>query len=84
MANPREKFQGLLRKLFQFDCAELDFGIYRIMNHKRDVIEKFIENKKGDACQYKIPHDSDPKDNGDSCCYFFHNTNIHWLLPQKN
>lgn len=43
MANPREKFQGLLRKLFQFDCAELDFGIYRIMNQKRDVIEKFIE-----------------------------------------
>jgi len=43
MANPREKFQALLRKLFQFDCAELDFGIYRIMNQKRDVIEKFIE-----------------------------------------
>ena len=43
MANPREKFQVLLRKLFQFDCAELDFGIYRIMNQKRDVIEKFIE-----------------------------------------
>lgn len=38
----REKFQQLLRKLFQFDCADLDFGIYRIMNHKRAVIEKFI------------------------------------------
>ena len=36
------KFQNLLRELFQFDCADLDFGIYRIMNHKRDVIEKFI------------------------------------------
>ncbi len=36
------KFQGLLRELFQFDCADLDFGIYRIMNHKRDAIEKFI------------------------------------------
>ena len=36
------KFQSLLRELFQFDCADLDFGIYRIMNHKRDVIEKFI------------------------------------------
>jgi adenine-specific DNA-methyltransferase len=43
MATPREKFQTLLRKLFQFDCAELDFGIYRIMNQKRDVINKFIE-----------------------------------------
>ena len=36
------KFQNLLRELFQFDCADLDFGIYRIMNHKRDAIEKFI------------------------------------------
>jgi adenine-specific DNA-methyltransferase len=43
MQTPREKFQGLLRKLFQFDCAELDFGIYRIMNQKRAVIERFIE-----------------------------------------
>ncbi|MGC8779121.1 MAG: site-specific DNA-methyltransferase, partial [Candidatus Caldatribacteriaceae bacterium] len=37
-----EKFQSLLRDLFQFDCADLDFGIYRIMNHKRAVIERFI------------------------------------------
>ena len=37
-----EKFQRLLRELFQFDCADLDFGVYRIMNHKREVIEKFI------------------------------------------
>ena len=37
-----KKFQSLLRELFQFDCADLDFGIYRIMNHKRDVIERFI------------------------------------------
>ena len=39
------KFQGLLRELFQFDCADLDFGIYRIMNHKRDAIEKFISEQ---------------------------------------
>ena len=36
------KFQNLLRELFQFDCADIDFGIYRIMNHKRAIIEKFI------------------------------------------
>ena len=40
-----EKFQELLRELFQFDCADLDFGIYRIMNHKRDVVERFIADK---------------------------------------
>jgi len=44
MSTPREKFQGLLKKLFQFDNAELDFGIYRIMNHKRAMIERFIED----------------------------------------
>ncbi|MBU1206970.1 MAG: site-specific DNA-methyltransferase [Proteobacteria bacterium] len=42
MTSCREKFKELLRELFQFDCADLDFGIYRIMNYKRDVIEKFI------------------------------------------
>lgn len=42
MTAPVEKFQMLLRELFQFDCADLDFGIYRIMNHKRGAIEKFI------------------------------------------
>ena len=26
-----KKFQGLLEELFQFDAADLDFGIYRIM-----------------------------------------------------
>ncbi len=37
------KFQELLRELFQFDCADLDFGIYRIMNHKRGVIDRYID-----------------------------------------
>ena len=37
------KFQALLRELFQFDCADLDFGIYRIMNHKRDVVDRYID-----------------------------------------
>ncbi|MFN3532650.1 MAG: site-specific DNA-methyltransferase, partial [Candidatus Brocadia sp.] len=41
-ASAREKFISLLRELFQFDCADLDFGIYRIMNYKRQVIERFI------------------------------------------
>lgn len=36
-------FQNLLRDLFQFDVADLDFGVYRILNEKRDDIEHFIE-----------------------------------------
>jgi len=42
MCDNQVKFLNLLRELFQFDCADLDFGIYRIMNHKRAVIERFI------------------------------------------
>jgi len=42
MEQYREKFQALLRELFQFDCADLDFGIYRIMNHKREILDRFV------------------------------------------
>jgi len=31
-----DKFKKLLAELFMFDQADLDFGIYRIMNAKRD------------------------------------------------
>ena len=42
MSEHQQRFQALLRELLQFDNADLDFGIYRIMNHKRDVIERYI------------------------------------------
>ena len=42
MSEHQQRFQALLRELFQFDSADLDFGFYRIMNHKRDVIERYI------------------------------------------
>jgi adenine-specific DNA-methyltransferase len=38
------RLQELLRELFQFDNKDLDFGIYRIMNHKRGAVEDFIQN----------------------------------------
>lgn len=37
------KLKKLLKDLFQFDKKDLDFGIYKIMNEKRDLIENFIE-----------------------------------------
>lgn len=58
MTSPRHKFQELLRKLFQFDSAELDFGIYRVMNHKRAVIEKFIEKDVLDAVSAELAADA--------------------------
>ena len=48
-AAPLGKFQELLTELFQFDSADLDFGIYRIMNHKRDTIRRFIDQRLPDA-----------------------------------
>ena len=41
--DPLFKFQSLLYELFQFKASDLDFGIYRILNYKRDQIDKFIK-----------------------------------------
>ena len=38
-----KKLQSVLSEIFEIDKADLDFGIYRIMNQKRDDINKFIE-----------------------------------------
>jgi adenine-specific DNA-methyltransferase len=43
--NALKKFQELLRDIFQFESSDLDFGIYRILNYKRDEVEKFINQK---------------------------------------
>lgn len=40
-----KKFQELLGDVFQFESSDLDFGIYRILNYKRDEVEKFINQK---------------------------------------
>jgi len=33
-----QKFQDLLTGLFQFETSDLDFGIYRILNYKREQL----------------------------------------------
>jgi adenine-specific DNA-methyltransferase len=38
------KLQAVLTEVFQLDQADLDFGIYRIMNQKRDAINDFLQN----------------------------------------
>ena len=40
-----QKFRDTLAEIFQLDQAELDFGIYRIMNQKRKDIEAFLNNR---------------------------------------
>jgi adenine-specific DNA-methyltransferase len=39
-----KKLRVLLQELFQLDQADLDFGIYRIMNQKRDEIVRFLDD----------------------------------------
>ncbi len=38
------KFIEKLQEIFMMDHAELDFGIYRIMNQKREEINRFLEH----------------------------------------
>jgi len=44
MSENLERLKQLLAELFQLDQAELDFGIYRIMNTKREEITRFLDN----------------------------------------
>lgn len=37
-----DRFIGLMREIFELDKSNLDFGIYRIINMRRDDIEKFL------------------------------------------
>ncbi len=41
--NSFDKLKAKLAELFQLDQADLDFGIYRIMNAKREEITRFLE-----------------------------------------
>jgi len=41
---PIDKLKTKLAELFQLDQADLDFGIYRIMNAKREEITRFLDN----------------------------------------
>lgn len=42
MTTQLERFQRTLRQLFMLDQADLDFGIYRIMNQKRNDIDRYL------------------------------------------
>ena len=44
MSEAYKKLIKTLRTLFEMDKADLDFGIYRILNRKRDEIDRFLEH----------------------------------------
>ena len=41
----KKKFSRLLKEIFQFDCADLDFGIYRILAMRRAELERFLDDE---------------------------------------
>lgn len=40
-----DKLKSVLKEVFEIDKADLDFGIYRIMNQKREQVMNFIDKK---------------------------------------
>jgi adenine-specific DNA-methyltransferase len=44
MSESYKKLIKTLQSLFEMDKADLDFGIYRIMNQKRDEMNRFLEH----------------------------------------
>ena len=48
MQTSQQKLQELLQHLFRADNADLDFGIYRIINYRRDQIQDFIHEELPD------------------------------------
>jgi len=45
MSTQYQKLLSLLKKLFQTDQAELDFGMYRVINQRRDEINRFLDEE---------------------------------------
>jgi len=39
------RFEELLKTLFQFEFADLDFGIYRVFRQRRQVVEQYFAQK---------------------------------------
>lgn len=59
---PLEKFQQLLREMLRSDRADLDFGIYRIMNHRRDAMEEFIQTALPDRIETALKEEYEKKE----------------------
>ena len=45
LSDPKKKLIEKLHEVFDVENADLDFGIYRVMNYKRKEIDQFISNR---------------------------------------
>ena len=66
------KFINKLREMFRYDSADLNFGIYKVMNQKRNTIDKFLtEELPKEINEGLSPLDHNP-----------HQDKIHKLITQ--
>ena len=60
--SPLQKFQALLGEMLQTEKSDLDFGIYRVVGHRRGDMEDFITKTIPDAVKKAVadasPHNS--------------------------
>lgn len=56
MSDGLKKLCALIHELFQFDAADLDFGIYRILRLRRQEVKRFLENDLVDRVERAFAH----------------------------
>ena len=56
MSQKYEKLKSLLKKMFQLDHPDLDFGIYRIMHARADEITKFLDRELLPQVRHEFSH----------------------------
>jgi len=62
MSEKLERFVELLRKIFELDKSDLDFGIYRILNIRKDQIDDFLSKKLPEQVKTILTPVADNKD----------------------
>ena len=56
MSQKYEKLKSLLKKMFQLDHPDLDFGIYRIMHARTDEITTFLDRELLPQVRHEFSH----------------------------
>jgi adenine-specific DNA-methyltransferase len=63
MSERLDRFTKLLKEIFELDKSDLDFGIYRVMNLRKEQVEDFLTNRLPQMVQETLaPFAQDSKD----------------------
>lgn len=62
MSNSRERFLDLMkREILKLDLADLDFGIYRILNYRKAEIERFFDEELPTLLDEALTHEGEAR-----------------------